>query len=74
MVVSLLILFYDLPLPDELKGFVFFAQVIGLIYRNAPYLVGQNESVSFDHTVCVAKISIYFTITIFRFRINFLIF
>lgn len=52
VVVSLLILFYDLPLPDELKGFVFFAQVIGLIYRNAPYLVGQNESVSFNHTVC----------------------
>lgn len=72
VVVSLLILFYDLPLPDELKGFVFFAQVIGLIYRNAPYLVGQNESVSFNHTICVVKI--YFTITIFPFRINFLIF
>ena len=46
VIVSLLILFYNLPLPDELKGFVFFAQVIGLIYRNAPYLVGQNDSVS----------------------------
>ncbi|CAI8022052.1 hypothetical protein GBAR_LOCUS12976 [Geodia barretti] len=44
VIVSLLILFYNLPLPDELKGFVFFAQVIGLIYRNAPYLVGQNDS------------------------------
>ena len=46
MVVALLILFYDLPLPDELKGFTFFVQVIGLIYRNAPYLVGQSSSVS----------------------------
>ena len=56
VIVSLLILFYNLPLPDELKGFVFFAQVIGLIYRNAPYLVGQNDSVS--HLIMVTKKSL----------------
>ena len=39
---ALLILFFDFPLPDELKGFIFFAQVIGVIYRNAPYLLGKT--------------------------------
>ena len=36
--VALFIVFFNFTLPDEVKGFVFFAQVIGLIYRNAPYI------------------------------------
>ena len=39
---ALLILYFDFPLPDELKGFIFFAQVIGVIYRNTPYLLGNS--------------------------------
>jgi predicted outer membrane repeat protein len=47
VVIALVVLFCDLPLPDEMKGFVFFAQVIGLIYRNAPYRLGQSSSFEF---------------------------
>ncbi|XP_065897695.1 uncharacterized protein [Dysidea avara] len=35
---SSLALFFNFTLPNELRGFLFFAQVIGLIYRNRPYL------------------------------------
>lgn len=63
LLLSLAILYYDFPLPNELKGVIFFAQVvhlsllslppdylcpyksqvIGVIYRNTPYLI-QIES------------------------------
>lgn len=46
VVVSLLILFFNVELPNELKGFLFYAQVIGLIYR--PYVVVQTTSNSTD--------------------------
>ena len=46
IIVAAVIVFFNVSLPDEVKGFVFFAQVIGLIYRNAPYLIGQNNWVT----------------------------
>jgi hypothetical protein len=40
--VSLLIMLFDIELPNELKGFLFYAQVIGLVYR--PYAVVQTTA------------------------------
>jgi hypothetical protein len=37
------VLYFDIAIPNELKGFIFFAQVIGVIYRNTPY-VNRNVS------------------------------
>ncbi|CAI8015362.1 hypothetical protein GBAR_LOCUS9518, partial [Geodia barretti] len=35
-------MFFDIELPNELKGFLFYAQVIGLVYR--PYAVVQTTT------------------------------
>ncbi|XP_065897690.1 uncharacterized protein [Dysidea avara] len=45
IVFSSLALFFDFTLPNELRGFIFFAQVIGLIYRNSPYVTQTSDFV-----------------------------
>ena len=46
VVICALILLFNVELPNEMKGFVFYAQVIGLVYR--PYSVGQSAQIDFD--------------------------
>ena len=38
--ISFFILLFNVELPNEMKGFVFYVQVIGLVYR--PYSIAQS--------------------------------
>ena len=53
VIICILILLFNVELPNEMKGFIFYAQVIGLVYR--PYSVAQAAQNDFD--VCVGLFS-----------------